>query len=180
MADHYLPPFLDLLAKGGQYRQALEVSEVLLLRLAGTKILNKCKIRTVTIQIQEYCRRQLKYEKVENVLPQKVVRRPSPSKNKASDRPAAELAHQEKRENKARVLNIPVAITLDDASFQIPLSSGRFMSYAQYELAMQGHALLKNASLSSLTHFGEIYETSVKVIKNSCHYHYYLHSNDRN
>ena len=174
MDDHNLPPFLDLLARSGQYRQALEVSELLLPRLAGIKIPSKRKIRTVAIQIQEYCRRQLKYEEVEKVLPQKVPRRPSPPKNKNPDRPVAEPAPQEKRENKVPVPDIPVAITLDDASFQTPLSCGRFMSYTQYEIALEGHRIRFRDSFENLICLSGLHdvrslwyqeETARKVLK---------------
>ena len=43
MEDEYLPPFLDLLAMNGKYRQALEVSQILISRLAAMKIANKRK-----------------------------------------------------------------------------------------------------------------------------------------
>lgn len=150
MDDEYLPFFLDLLAKNGQHQQALEVSEILLTRLAGMKIPNKRKIRTATIQIQEYCHYQLKFKQAEKVAPRKAAIRPSPPKNKAPGHPPARPALQEQKENKNSVPNIPVVITMDEASFQIPLSSGRFMRYEQYELALEGHGIRFRDSFENL------------------------------
>ncbi len=141
MDDEYLPLFSDLLARNKQYRQALEISEILLFRLPGMKIANKRKIRTAATQIQEYCRYQLKNEEMAEETRRKIAKRVAPEKNKPPDYPPAKPASQESREKKTPVPNIPVSITMDDASFQIPLSSGRFMRYEQYELALEGHEI---------------------------------------
>ncbi len=150
LQDEYLPLFLDLLAKNGQYQQALTVAEILLPRLAGIKIANKRKIRTVTIQIQKYCRYQLEFEQAKKVAPKKGAIRPSPPKNKTPGHPRGSPAPQEHKEKKTSVPNIPVVITMDDASFHIPLSSGRFMSCEQYELALEGHRIRFRDSFENL------------------------------
>ncbi len=154
MDEEYLPSFLDLLARNRQYQQALDVSEILLPRLAGMKIANKRKIRTGAIRIQEYCRHQLKFGQSEKVAPRKAAIRPSPSKNKTPGNPSVRLeekhAPHEHTENKNPVPNIPVVIAMDDASFQIPLSSGRFMTCEQYELALEGHRIRFRDSFENL------------------------------
>ena len=174
MDDEYLSLFLDLLARNGKHQQALEVSEILLPRLAGMKIPNKRKVRTVIIQIQEYCRLQLKFEQADKVALKKAAIRPSPPKNKTPSHPPVRPAPQEHKENKNSIPNIPVDITMDDASFQIPLSSGRFMSYEQYELALEGHRIRFRDSFENLICLSGLHdvrslwyqeETARKVLK---------------
>ncbi|MFH1974048.1 MAG: SNF2-related protein [Pseudomonadota bacterium] len=174
MDDEYLPLFLDLLAMNRQYRQAIEVAAILLPRIAGMKNVNKRKLRTATIQIQEYCRHQLEYEQVEEIIPKKAAIRPSPPKNKTPSHPPIAPAPQEHKENKNSVPNIPVDITMDDASFQIPLSSGRFMTCEQYELALEGHRIRFRDSFENLICLSGLHdvrslwyqeETARKVLK---------------
>jgi superfamily II DNA or RNA helicase len=158
MEDEYLPPLLDLLAKNGQYQQALEVSEILLPRLAGIKIANKRKIRTATTRIQEYCRYQLEFGQWKKAAPKKAAIRPSPPKNKTPGHPPEDPAPQEPKARKTPVPNIPVVLTMDDASFQIPLSGGRFMSYEQYELALEGHKIRFRDSFENLICLSGLHE----------------------
>jgi SNF2 family DNA or RNA helicase len=174
MDDEYLPLFLDLLAMNRQYRQAIEVAAILLPRIAGMKNVNKRKIRTATIQIQEYCRHQLEYEQAEEIILKKAAIRPSPPKNKAPSHPLIVPAPQEPKEIKKLVPNIPVDITMDDASFQIPLSSGRFMTCEQYELALEGHRIRFRDSFENLICLSGLHdvrslwyqeETARKVLK---------------
>lgn len=174
MEDEYLPPLLDLLARNGQYHQALEVAAILLSRLTGMKIANKRKIRTTTIQIQKYCRHQLEFEQAKKVARRKAAIRPSLPKNKTPGHLPVGPAFQEHKENKKPIPNIPVAITMDDASFQIPLSSGRFMRYEQYELAMEGHKIRFRDSFENLICLSSLHdvrslwyqeETARKVLK---------------
>jgi len=169
MDDEYLPPFLDLLARNRQYQQALEVSEILLPRLTGMKIENKRKVRTTTIQIQKYCRYQLELEQTKNDARKKSVIRTSSPKNKTRRSPS-----QEQKENKKPVPKISVVISVDDASFQTPLSSGRFMSYEQYELALEGHGIRFRDSFENLICLSGLHdvrslwyqeETARKVLK---------------
>lgn len=176
MDNEYLPAFLDLLARNGKYQQALEVSEILLLRLAGMKIANKRKIRTTTIQIQEYCRHQLKFEQAEKVALKKAALRLrfSPPKKITPSHPPAEPALPEHKKNKNSVPDIPVVITINDASFQIPLSSGRFMRSEQYDLALEGHRIRFRDSFENLICLSGLHdvrslwyqeETARKVLK---------------
>lgn len=174
MDDEYLPLFLDLLAMNRQYRQAIEVAAILLPRIAGMKNVNKRKIRTATIQIQEYCRHQLEYEQAEEIILKKAVIRPSPPKNKKPGHPPIVPAPQEPKEIKKLVPNIPVDITMDDASFQNPLSSGRFMTCEQYELALEGHRIRFRDSFENLICLSGLHdvrslwyqeETARKVLK---------------
>jgi SNF2 family DNA or RNA helicase len=174
LEDEHLPPFLDLLARNGQYQQALKVSETLLPRLAGMKIANKRKVRTVTIQIQEYCRYQLEFGQTKKVALKKSAIRPSPTKNKTPGHLPADPAPQEPKARKTPVPNIPVVLTMDDASFQIPLSRGRFMSYGQYELALEGHRIRFRDSFENLICLSGLHdvrslwyqeETARKVLK---------------
>jgi SNF2 family DNA or RNA helicase len=150
MDNEHLLPFLDLLARNGKYQQALEVSEILLTRLAGTKIANKRKIRTTVIQIQDYCRYQLKFEQAQEVASKKTAIRPSPQKSKPPSRPPPETAPLEPKENKNPAPHIPVVITMDETSFQIALSSGRFMRHEQYELALEAHRIRFRDSFENL------------------------------
>ncbi len=174
MEDEHLPPFLDLLARNGQYQQALNVAEILLPRLAGMKIANKRKLQTVTTQIQKYCRYQLEFEQAEKVAPKKAAIRPSLPKNKTPAHPPVGIVSQESKARKTPVPNISVAITMDDASFQIPLSRGRFMSYEQYELALEGHRIRFRDSFENLICLSGLHdvrslwyqeETARKVLK---------------
>jgi len=150
MEDEYLPPFLDLLTRNGQYLQALEVAGILLPRLSQIKIANKRRIRTVTIQIQEYCRHQLEFEQNRKVAFKKAAIRPSPPKGKTPGHTPVEPAFQNRKANKKPVPKIPVAIAMDDASFQIPMSSGRLMTYEQYQLALEGHRIRFRDSFENL------------------------------
>jgi SNF2 family DNA or RNA helicase len=150
MEDEYLPSFLDLLARNGQYLQGLEVAEILLPRISEMKIANKRKIRTATIQIQEYCRHQLEFEQNINVAIEKVVIQPSPPKDKKPVHSAVEPAPQNRKEKQKSVPKIPVAVAMDDASFQMPLSGGRFMSCEQYELTLEGHRIRFRDSFENL------------------------------
>jgi superfamily II DNA or RNA helicase len=174
LEDEHLPPFLDLLAINGQHQQALNVAEILLPRLAGMKLANKRKIRTATIQIQKYCRFQLEFEQAEKIAPKKGAIRPSPPRNKTPGHPPAGPAPQEPKVRKTPVPNIPVVLTMDDASFQIPLSRGQFMSYEQYELALEGHKIRFRDSFENLICLSGLHdvrslwyqeETARKVLK---------------
>ena len=174
MDDEYLPPFLDLLARNRQYQQALEVSEILLPRLTGMKIASKQKIRTTAIQIQKYCRYQLELEQTKNDALKKAAIRTSSPKKKTPRHPSIRPPSQEQKENKKTVPNIPVVISVDDASFQIPLSSGRFMNYKQYELALEGHGIRFRDSFENLICLSGLHdvrslwyqeETARKVLK---------------
>ena len=174
MEDRYLPSFLDLLVKSGQYLQALEVAGILLPRLAKMKIANKRKIRTLTLQMQEYCRRQLEFEQTEKVAIEKVDTRPSLPKDKTPGHPSVEPAPQNRKKNKKPVPKIPVTIAMDDASFQTPMSRGRFMTYEQYELALEGHRIRFRDSFENLICLADLQdvrslwyqeETARKVLK---------------
>jgi SNF2 family DNA or RNA helicase len=151
MEDVYLPAFLDLLARTGKYQQALDVAEILLARLAGMKIANKGKIRSTTFQVQEYCRYRIKFVQPKPADLRQTPTKPSLAKDKTAPPPAAvaELAKKHP-ENKPPVPRIPIAVHVQDASFQIPLSKGRFTSYAQYELAMEAHQIRFRDSFENL------------------------------
>ncbi|MDP2646432.1 MAG: SNF2-related protein, partial [Desulfobacterales bacterium] len=150
MEDVYLPLFIDLLAKKGQYQQVLEVAEILLARLAEMKIANKRKIRTNTIQLQKYCHYQLEFEQTKKDALKKAALRPPPPDKKTPEHPPVGPSPQKHKESIKPVPNIPVVITTDDASFQIPLSGGRFMRREQYELALEGHRIRFRDSFENL------------------------------
>ena len=174
MEDEYLPPFLDLLARKGKYRQAMEVSQILISRLAAMKIANKREIRATTIQIQEYCRHQLEFAQPEKVTHKKAAKRPSPPKNKTPSHPPESPAPREPTERKPPVPNIPVVLSMDEASFQVPLTRGRFMGYEQYEIALEGHIIRFRDSFENLICLSGLHdvrslwyqeETARKVLK---------------
>ncbi|MEJ2166744.1 MAG: SNF2-related protein, partial [Desulfobacterales bacterium] len=172
--DENLPAFLDLLARNGQYRQALEVSEILLPRLAEMKIPNKRKIRTVTIQIQEYCRHQLKVEQTKNPALEIAPAQASSPKKETPDQPPASPAPKESKAPKSPVPNIPVVLTVDEASFQIPLARRQLANSEQYELALEGHRIRFRDSFENLICLSDLHdvrslwyqeETARKVLK---------------
>ena len=151
MEDEYLPPFLDLLARGRRFQQALVIAEILLPRLAGMKIANKKKIRSTTNQIHAYCQYQLTLDQTKKALPRKATRKPPQlKKDDTPPHPPAEPDSQKEKEKIAPHPNIPVALTLDESSFTIPLSGRRFMTQTQYELALEGHRIRFRDSFENL------------------------------
>jgi superfamily II DNA or RNA helicase len=158
MEDTYLLPFLDLLGTKGRYQQALEVSGILLARLVDMKIPNKRKIRTATVQLQEYCRFKLEIEETRKAASKKVAIRALPLSQKTPGHPPPEPAPQEHKAPKSPLPNIPVVIVTAGESFQMPLSSGRFTSYAQYELALEGHKIRFRDSFENLICLSGLHE----------------------
>jgi superfamily II DNA or RNA helicase len=174
MEDYYLLPFCDLLARNGQYLQALEICELFLARLAEIRMVNKRKLRTAAIQIQQYCRHQLEFEQAAKAAINKAAIRPAPSQDKTPVHPPAEAVSPTPKENKKPAPRIPVAIAIDEPSFQIPMSSGRCMNYAQYQLALDGHRIRFRDSFENLICLTDLHdvrslwyqqETARKVLK---------------
>lgn len=148
--DKSLPPFLDLLAKNGQYDQALEVAGILLPRLPEMKIKNKRQIRTAVKQIEEYCRYRLEIQRDFKMTDEIVTARLAPPKEKKPIRSSVETAPKPRKEDRKPVPAIPVAVTIDETSFQLPLCVGQFMDPERYELALEGHRIRFRDSFESL------------------------------
>ncbi len=151
MKDTHLPPFLDLLAKNGQYHQALEVAETLLPRLPKMKIANKRHVRAAVTQIQEHCRYRLEHEQlIQAALKEAAVRPSAPKVKPAVQAPVAPPVPRDRKESRQPVPKISVMVAIDDDSFRIPMSSGRFMAYDHYQLALEGHRIQFRDSFENL------------------------------
>ncbi len=172
--DVLLPPFLDLLTAKDRYHEALEIAEILLSRLAGMQITNKRKIRSFAIQSQKYCRQQLKLSQAVKSAFEEAVSRTSPPPKKSPVQPPEKAVPREPEERKNSVPDIPVEITIEEATFQKALAGGRFTDHHRYELALDGHKIRFRDSfenlicLSGLNEVRSIWyqeETARKVMK---------------
>ena len=176
MEDDYLPHFLNFLVNGRCFQQALDVAKVLLSRLSGMKIKNKPKIRNTTIKIQEYCQYHLSIESesIEKDRIRKTEKQPSLPQEKASSPLPVEPALQAHKEKKNVVQDVPVTFILNEDSFKIPLTNNQYMTYAQYELALEGHRIRFRDSFENLICLNSLHnvqslwyqeETARKVLK---------------
>lgn len=164
----------DLLARDGQYNLAIDVAENLLNLLPRIKIRNKRKIRSDTIKLQDYCRRQLEFSKISAVNRERMSPKPSRSETVEPAKPLPKSKPLKKPSAKAPLQNIPISIEVDAASFAKPLSQGHFTFYENYTLSLEAYQIRFKESFESLICFTNLKgvrslwyqeETARKVLK---------------
>lgn len=180
LQDEYLPQLINALVEKNRFAEAIEYIDRLLARLPGIKIPNKRPLRKQLLQVKEHCIRMISVQAAAAVRvgaapgssagttasEKKVVPTANPA---ASTKPAVA-----KTPATLPLPEIPVSISVDEASFLDPLSRGRLDSPEIYDLCLLAQRIrLKDAfenliCLSQLRDVRSLWyqeETARKVLK---------------
>jgi SNF2 family DNA or RNA helicase len=172
--DERLIILCEFLARDKQYELALDIAEQVLDLLSEMKIRNKRKKRSSMINLQQYCREQLKFLQKSAATRSEVRPKPSLAETVEPVKSVPPGEPFKKPSNKAPLPQIPISIEVDTESFTQPLSRGYLTSNENYTLALEGYQIRFKESFENLICLGNLQdvrslwyqeETARKVLK---------------
>ena len=158
LKDEYLPLLIRSLVGKNRYEEALTFIERLLDRLPRTKIPNKRLLRKEVLQVQDHCR--LMIAQKETVAASRAGKNTNRTSGRApsEEKPVVSVKPAAKATGAASLPEIPISISLDEASFLEPLSQGRVDAPEIYDLSLLAQRIRLKEAFENLICLGQLRE----------------------